>query len=358
MNDKIYIWQKANIKNMELNNRIIRSATNEHLGTLDGYITDDYIKVYSNLAKSGIGLIITSHLAIDKNQRADVTHICVNDSRNEYKLKLLTDTVHKFDSKIIAQISYSGHHGSKMEEQIAKTPSGLGDTVALSKEDIEQCVINHVRTIELLQKVGFDGAQLHMAHGYLLSEFLDPFYNKRTDDYGGNANNRYRIIHEILMQVNKIIKDNFVIIAKIDTVSKDEDKEFINQQIQVCKWLKRDGIDAIEISGSNFKKINQSTPYFLDNALKVKNEVNVPVILVGGFRNINQMNNALERGIDFISMSRPFIADENFIEKLRNNENSICINCNQCFEIFKTQHKRCVLRDDIIRQLEINFPYL
>ncbi len=171
----------------------------------------------------------------------------------------------------------------------------------------------------------------------------------------GNVNNRYQIIHEILMQINKIVEDKFVITAKIDTVSKNEDKEFINQQVQVCKWLERDGIDAIEISGSNFKKLNQTTPYFLDNALKIKDKINIPIILVGGFRNINQMNNALEKGIDFISMSRPFIADENFIQKLRNNEDSICINCNQCFEIFKTQHKRCILRDDIIHQLEINF---
>lgn len=195
-----------------------------------------------------------------------------------------------------------------------------------------------------------------MAHGYLLSEFLDPFYNKRTDNYGGNINNRYRIIHEILMKINKTIEDNFLITAKIDTTSKGEDKEFINQQIQVCKWLERDGIDAIEISGTNFKKFNQPTPYFLENALKIRKEINIPIILVGGFRNINQMNDALERGIDFISMSRPFIADENFIQKLKNGEESICSNCNQCFEIFKTKHKRCALKDDIIYQLEINFP--
>ena len=117
-----------------------------------------------------------------------------------------------------------------------------------------------------------------------------------------------------------------------------------------------DGIDAIEISGNNFKKLNQPTPYFLENALKIRNKVNVPIILVGGFRNVNQMNNALEKWIDFISMSRPFIADENFVQKLKNDEESICVNCNECFEIFKTQHKRCALRKDIIHQLEINFP--
>lgn len=356
MEYKIDVWEKAKIKNMELNNRIVRSATNEHLGTLDGCITDDYIKVYANLAKSGIGLIITSHMAIDKNQRADNTHICINDIRNKNKLKELADTVHKYNSKIIVQISYPGHHGSKMEGQITNTPSGLDNTVAFSKEDIKQCIINHVKTIELLQEVGFDGVQLHMAHGYLLSEFLDPFYNKRTDDYGGNLDNRYRIINEMLIKINKIVKENFVITVKIDTVSKEEEKDFINQQVQVCKWLERDGIDAIEISGSNFKKLNKSEPYFLNNALKIRNEVNIPIILVGGFRNINQMNNALEKGIDFISMSRPFIADDNFIKKLRNHEESMCTNCNQCFKIFKTLHKRCVLRDDIIHQLEVNFP--
>lgn len=350
------IWQKVKIKDIELKNRIIRSATNEHLGTLDGCITDDYIKVYHDLAKNGVGLIITSHMAIDKNQRADITQICVNDSRNEEKLKLLADTVHKYNSKIIAQISYPGHHGSKVEGQIAKTPSEMENTKALLMKDIKQCVKNHVKTIDLLQKVGFDGVQLHMAHGYLLSEFLDPFYNNRTDDYGGNINNRYRIIHEILTEVNNSIKSNFIIIAKIDTISKNGDSDFINQQVKLCKLLEMDGIDAIEISGNNFKKLNQPTPYFLDNALKIRNEVEIPIILVGGFRNIKQMNNALEKGIDFISMSRPFIADENFVQKLKKNEESRCINCNKCFDIFKTQHKRCVLRNDTIHQLKINFP--
>ena len=95
MSNKIDVWQKAKIKNIEIKNRIVRSATNEHLGTLDGCITDDYITVYNNLAKNGVGLIITSHMAIDRNQRADVTQICVNDIRNEEKLKLLTSIVHR-----------------------------------------------------------------------------------------------------------------------------------------------------------------------------------------------------------------------------------------------------------------------
>lgn len=313
-------------------------------------------QIYKNLTKSGIGLIITSHMAIDKKQRADCTHICVNDKRNQEKLNELTNIIHEYGAKIIAQISYPGYHGSKIEGQITKTPSGIGNTKVLSKQDINQCVVKHVETIKHLQELGFDGVQLHMAHGYLLSEFLDPYYNKRTDEYGGNIDNIYRIVHEILVKINKIVKDNFVITAKIDTVSKNEDKDFINQQIEICKLLERDGINAIEISGNNFKSLDQKVPYFLDNAIKIKNEVNIPIILVGGFRDIEQMSNALDKGIDFISMSRPFIAEEDFVQKLKMNQASICINCNQCFEIFKTKHKRCVLKEDIIKQLEINFP--
>ena len=357
MKTKKKLWQKSKIKEIELNNRIVRSATNEHLGTLEGCITDDYIKVYKNLAKSGVGLIITSHMAIDKNQRADSTHICANDSRNVEKLKLLTDTVHKYDSKIIAQISYPGCRRNKEEGKVAKSPSGVDDTEALSEEEIKLYINNYIKTIEHLQEVGFDGVQLHMAHGYFLSEFLDPYYNRRTDIYGGTAKKRYQIIHEIVTGANKIINKDFALIAKIDTVSKTEESDFINQQIEVCKWLEKDGIDAIEISGINFKKYNQPTPYYLENALKIKENVNIPIILVGGFRNILQMEDALEKGIDFISMCRPFIADEDFLQKLKNGEQSRCINCNKCFEIYKTQYKRCVLRNDIVHQLEINFKH-
>ncbi len=355
MENKKSLWQKTKIKNVELNNRIVRSATNEHLGTLEGYITDDYIKVYENLAKSGVGLIITSHMAIDKNQKADSTHISVNDSINDEKLKLLTDTVHKYGSKIVAQISYPGCRQNKIEGKPAKTPSGVDNTEALSYEEIKQYINNYIKTIKHLKEMGFDGVQLHMAHGYFLSEFLDPYYNRRTDSYGGTAKKRYQIIHEIVTEADKIKNRNFIILAKIDTVSKTEDNDFINQQIEVSKWLEEDGIDAIEISGINFKKYKQSTPYYLENALKIKENINIPIILVGGFRNTHQMEGALSKGIDFISMCRPFIADEDFLQKLKNGEQSRCISCNKCFEIYKTQYKRCVLRNDTIRQLEINF---
>lgn len=356
METVVNVWQKTKIKNIEFKNRIVRSATNEHLGTLDGLITDDYIKTYEILAQNEVGLLITSHMAIDKTQRADITHICVNESKNFTSLKSLTSKVHSYGSKIIAQISYGGHKVNSIPNQIAKTPSGIDNSIAMTEDDINDCINSYVKTIETLQDADFDGVQLHMAHGYLLSEFLDPFYNKRSDDFGGNVNNRYKIIHEILTAINKVRKPDFLIIAKIDTISKDSDPNFINDQIKVCKWLEKDGLDSIELSGNNYRNLKQFTPYFFEQAKKIRNEISIPIILVGGFRNMEQINLALSHGIDFISMSRPFIAEDNFVQKLKNNETSRCINCNKCFEIYKTLHKRCVFRKDTVKQLEINFP--
>lgn len=350
------IWKEFNIKNIRLKNRIVRSATNEHLGTLDGMITDSYIDVYRNLAKSGVGLIITSHMAIEKTQRADLTHICINEPKNFEKLKLLTKEVHKTDSKIICQISYGGHHASKVVGKSAMTPSITEETTEMTLNDINNCINNYIKTIKLIKEVGFDGVELHLAHGYLLSEFLDPFYNKRTDEYGGQVENRYRIIHQILSRINELdLNSNFLIIAKIDSTSKSGDSLFLKDQIDICKLLEKDGINAIEVSGCDFKKYKQDTPYFLNNALIIKKKVPVPIILVGGFRNKFQINNAISKGIDLISMSRPFLADKNFIEKLKNNQPSKCISCNKCFNIYKTTFKHCIFDNEINLQLYENF---
>ena len=350
------VWKKIRIKEVELKNRIIRSATNEHLGTPNGIITDSFIDVYKNLANSGVGLIITSNMAIDKSQRSNLAQICINEPENIEKLKLLTKEVHKANSKIICQISYGGHHASKIVGKSAMTPSTTEETTEMTLDDINNCINNYIKTIKLIKKVGFDGVELHLAHGYLLSEFLDPFYNKRTDKYGGTTENRYRIVHQILSKLNNFVLDShFLIIAKIDSTSKSGDPLFLGEQINICKLLEKYGIDAIEVSGCDFKKYKQEIPYFLNNALKIKKTVSVPIILVGGFRNITQMNNAISEGIDLIAMSRPFIADKNFMEKLKKNQASRCTSCNSCFYIYKTIFKHCIFDNEIDFQLYENF---
>lgn len=352
----INMWEKFKIKNIILKNRIVRSATNERLGTLDGIITDEYIDVYRTLAKNDVGMIITSHMAVDKYQRADLTHICINEKSNYSKLKRLTEEVHKYDSIIISQISYGGRKAANIFGKNAMTPSESDITSEMTIDNIKECIKKYITAIHIAKETGFDGVQLHLAHGYLLSEFLDPSYNKRNDEYGGNVENRYRIIHEILSGIKELKLDsNFLILVKIDSTSKSEDINFLNEQLEVCKMLEADGVDCIEVSGANYRKYKQSSPYFLENALKIKDIINLPLILVGGFRNSSQINNALNKGIDLISMARPFIADDKFISKLKNNESSKCITCNKCFEIYSTLYKRCIFNKTTSQQLYDNY---
>lgn len=350
------LWQEYNIKNIVLKNRIVRAATNEHLGSVDGMVTDAYINTYKTLASSGIGLIITSHMAIDKNERADLTHICINEPENFDKLRLLTSEIHKTDTKIICQISYGGYRAIKIAGNNCMTPSGNDGTREMSIKDIEDCINNHVKTIRLIKKLGFDGVELHLAHGYLLNEFLDPFYNKRTDEYGGTTQNRYKIVHQILSKINDLLLDpNFLVIVKVASSTQDSDPLFLNDCITICKYLKQDKVDAIEVSGNDYKGYKQNIPYFLDNALKIKKEVNIPIILVGGFRDKEQINIAIDRGIDLVSMSRPFITDKNFMARLKNNQASKCISCNKCFDIYKKLYKHCIFDKEIDLQLYENF---
>lgn len=350
------IWEQFNIKNIKLQNRIVRSATNEHLATLDGVITKSYIDLYQKLALSGIGLIITSHMAVEKNQRADLTHVCIREKENLEGLKKLTDEVHKTNSKIVSQISYGGSRATKVVGKQAMSVSETKDTTKMTISDINRCIDHYVEAVYLAEKLGFDGVELHLAHGYLLSEFLDPLYNKRTDEYGGVVENRYRIIHQILSNIKQIILNpDFLVMVKINATSKSEDPSFLNDQIKVCELLEEDGVDTIEISGSNYKKYREAFPYFLDHALKIKEKVSVPIMLVGGFRNKDDMNRVIDQGIDLVSMSRPFIADKTFIEKLKDNQISKCVSCNQCFNIYKREFKHCIFDDQVNKQLYKNF---
>lgn len=318
------MFSKGKIKNIEIKNRIVRSATNEHLGNIDGIITDDYIDVYSNLAKNDVGLIITSHMAVDEKQRVDETQICIQKFDNK---KLLTDLirkVHKYGSKIIVQVSQGGKFSSNVEGQVALTPTETETSKCMNLKDINNCIENFALACKIIQDCGADGVQLHMAHGYLLSDFLDPYNNKRTDKYGGSIENRYRIIHQIVSSIKSICKKEFIIMAKINSTSTANSCQFFEQQLVICKMLELDGVDAIEISGMEFAQKNRKMPYFLSQALQIRKQINIPVVLVGGFHKYAQINQAIEEGIDFVSMSRPFICEDDLVFKLKNRVNSKC----------------------------------
>lgn len=344
------MFSKIKVNKTVIKNRIVRSATNEHLGSLQGLITDEYLRVYSNLATNGVGLIITSHMAVNDTQRVDETQICVNDSNNYSRLKELSKIVHQNGSKILVQLSQGGR---KAYFSSVKKSYLCNYSTEMSLDEIYSCINNFTLAAKVIENAGFDGIQLHLAHGYLLSDFLDPFYNKRNDEYGGSIKKRYRIVHEIVRSIRSACSSEFILSVKINSTSKSD--VFLDLQMEVCKLLQNDGIDLIEISGMGFAQANKNYPYFLNEALKIRDVVSIPIALVGGFRNIEQINMAIDKGIDLVSLSRPFICEEDLVIKLKEGRDSICNDCNLCYSIYRNSFKRCVFHDTINKQLKLNF---
>lgn len=343
------------IKKTVVSNCFVRSATNEHLGTYEGIITKSYLDEYEKLARNEVGLIITSHMAVDNEQRVDETQICINKKKNYALLSRLSEIVHYNRSKIIVQLSQGGHNASNLVQQRALSVCDGINIFPMTNDDINKCIDNFVNATLVAKQTGFDGIQLHLAHGYLLCEFLDPFFNKRKDSYGGSVENRYRIIHQIVTKCKKECGDDFILSVKINMSSYEKNSNFFAEQLKVCQWLEEDGIDLIEVSGVEFDQQEKELPYFLSQAITLKKVVKVPIILTGGFRNTSQINKALDNGIDFIGVSRPFICESDFIKKLKEGKNSRCTDCNCCYKIYRDEFKRCFLHNEINEQLKCNF---
>jgi len=345
--------------NLQVKNRIVRSATYMGMATESGEVTDKLIDVYCKLAEFEIGLITTGFMYVSKNGKAMPRQVGVYDDSLISGLKNLVmkvkDTSH--DVKIFAQIAHVGRQvlNYKPSDPLPIAPSAIKDKLCnvvpkeMTKQDIKQCINDFIQAAKRIYYSEFDGVQLHCAHGYLLSEFISPYCNRRTDEYGGSTENRFRIVKEILLGIQDEIGKNFPVSIKLnvgDFVA-DEPQLKIDESKIYAKMLTELGIAAIETSGGLYEsaiygnktasrvKINkiEDEAYFLNEAKIIKNEIGAtPVILVGGIRSVQTVESVLNEGIDFIAISRPLIREPDLIIKWINNisNKSECISCNRC----------------------------
>ena len=256
---------------------------------------------------------------------------------------------------------------------------------ALSEAEINEIIDNFVLAVQRAKKAGFNGVQLHAAHGYLLSSFLSSHMNKRTDKWGGDTENRFRIIGEIIRQARARVGE-YPILAKINAYEKSKDGIKLEEAVKISRYLEQAGCDCIEvscgiaeegfvttrgdfpfemISAENFKmekvpkllhplvglviKRTMDSPeprflYNLPHAEEIKKHVNVPVIVVGGIRKLEDIRNIIEQErCDFVSMSRPFIIEPNLVKKFKEGRQSEskCINCNYCLIGSETHPLKC-----------------
>ncbi|MEE8378358.1 MAG: NADH:flavin oxidoreductase [Candidatus Aminicenantaceae bacterium] len=351
MKKKSILFTPIKINTVTIPNRFVRSATHDFLAANDGYITERQISLYRNLGKGEVGLIITGHAFVHPAGKASPYQIGVHDDGTVEGLNRITQAVHEFPARIFLQIA---HAGRQTKEKLCGctplAPSAVYEPVfkitpkEMTIRDIKAVITQFIQAGVRAKQAGFDGVQLHVAHGYLLSGFVSPYTNKRNDEYGGSLTNRAKIVLEIVKGIKKSAGEQFPLILKMNATDSLKGGLTTEESIQLGTLLEKIGVDGIEVSGgmaesgegSVWKGLRSENDegYFVDAASRIKEAVRVPVFGLGGIRTFSNMESLILEGrVDMISMSRPFIRQPFLVREFRLDrfKKAECISCNKCF---------------------------
>ncbi len=345
------LFEETRLNGMVLANRFVRSATWEGMAGDDGSATPRLADHMAALARGGVGLIISSHAYVHRNGQAGPRQLGVYSDDLLPGLTAMADAVHQNNGKIVLQLAHAGFFADARRtghppfavsniEGIAKSPR-----MELTQKEIGRIVLAFAEAAARAKKAGFDGVQIHSAHGYLLSQFLSPAFNRRTDEYGGSIENRARALLEVLRAVRSAVGPDYPVLVKMNGRDDIDNGLCLEDSLQVGRMLAKGGINAIELSGGFLTggKLSPSRmgihseekeAYFRQEAKAMKEQTGVSLILVGGNRSFRMAERIVAEGAaDYISMSRPLIREPGLINrwKLGNLAKSACISDNQCF---------------------------
>jgi 2,4-dienoyl-CoA reductase-like NADH-dependent reductase (Old Yellow Enzyme family) len=345
------LFSPLRVGSLTLPNRFVRSATHDFLADEDGSVTERTVDLYRTLAEGEVGLIITGHAYVAPEGRASARQIGVDSDSKVAGLGRLAAAVHAFPSRTMLQIAHAGRQTKeKVCACVPLAPSAVFEPVLkvmpreMTGADIRKMIDDFVEAGGRAKEAGFDGVQLHGAHGYLLSGFFSPYTNRRRDSYGGSTENRARAAVEILRGIKDRCGRGFPVIIKLNSEDYLPGGLDVQESIALARILEREGIDAIEVSGGTSEagrgsmwpgvRPEEDEGYFVPAAARIKAAVKVPVFGLGGFRTFRVMERAVASGrVDAISLSRPFIREPHLVRKFRTGDvlRSECISCNKCF---------------------------
>ena len=351
------LFEPAQIGRMSVPNRLVRSATYDGCTEKDGHVTQKQLRLFRDLASGGTGLLITGityvhplgQIAFFQNSLADDD--CIPG------LKELTHTVHQQGSRIAVQLFHAGREAAGLlerKDQQAVGPSVVEDDPYFSRpyreateEDIQEIVSAFGEAARRAREAGFDAVQLHAAHAYLPAQFLSPHTNRRQDHWGGSLENRLRLHREIYRSMRDKAGPDFPILVKLGVADGFPGGLEEGEGLQAARMLAEEGFDALEISsglrGKRYRETEFRTEilrpeqeaYFRHWCSRVKERVEVPVIMVGGLRSPELMEEILHKGeADLVSLSRPLIREPDLVRRWRRQQRDrpACISCNQCLE--------------------------
>ena len=347
------LFDETHLAGLNLKNRFIRSATHDALADERGHMTPALFQIYEDLARGGVGTIITGFTFITDFGQPNPHQMGIYDDSFLDEYQKLTEMVHHYQANIILQIACEGSQTRlNINRMNVWGPSAIEDLAyktipkEMAKEEILFVEKAFADATFRVKKAGFDGVQIQAGHGCLLSKFLTPYYNRRTDEYGGTIENRARITFETYEAIREKVGREYPILIKINSEDFMDQGMTFEECKYVCKKLTELGINAIEISGGTPSsrpnewavrviRANQES-YFKSYAAEIAEEINVPVILVGGNRDFDLLTEILNQtAIEYFALSRPLICESNLINRWHSGDlkRAKCISCNKCFHI-------------------------
>jgi len=326
------IFDETMLGGIPLKNRVFRSATWMAMADGQGRVTDGLVSVYRQLAEGGVGAIVTG-----------ITSVAPADAPLEGIARFYDDSFIAGHRRITDAVHESGaivYLQTAMVASCMGTPQGVVSMPvnAWSVEEGRQIVSWFGDAAARAERAGYDGVQIHAAHGFFLSRFISPRFNQRDDEYGGDARRRARILVDILRDMRAKASPGFSIIAKINASDEMPYGLTVEDFLVASEMLVEAGIDAIEVSANGTSrqgvKPGQNEAYFRGYALALKECVDVPVILVGGHRSLACMNEVInEIGIEYLALSRPLICEPDLLTRWQTGDTSPskCMSCNACY---------------------------
>ncbi len=347
------LFESSTINGMRLKNRLVRSATWEGMCADDGRPTAKLAACYRELARGGVGLIISGFAYVRPDGKQMPGKMGIHTDAFQESYEALTAAVHDADGRIAVQLV---HAGGQAESAVAGrqplAPSAVeaaqfpAKPAELTTDDIDAIVAAFAAGARRARAWGFDAVQLHGAHGYLINQFLSPLTNRRADGYGGGIANRCRFLREVYQAVRDVVGADFPVMIKLNAADNLEGGLEVEDALAAARMLDTLGIDAIEVSagtpasGSRSParmKINapEKEAYHLDLAGRIKAAVSCPVMVVGGFRSFEVAEQAVSSsGMDYVALSRPLIREPDLPARWQAGDRkpARCISCNGCFK--------------------------
>lgn len=324
-------------------NRILKSALSEGIAEANGRPSEALFNLYDQWGKGGAGVLFTGNVMVDKDHLVNANVMIAEDERYLESFSKLAEKAQANGSQLWMQINHPGRQSpfyldkAPVSASNVKMPGKLYlEPRPLSPDEILKLIDAYGNAALLAKKSGMQGAQIHGAHGYLVSQFLSPLTNLRTDEWGGSLENRARFVLEIYKDMRKKVGPDFPVSIKINSADFQRGAFTEEESIKVIQMLDELGMDLIEVSGGTYERAamvgsvqRESTikreAYFMDFIVKVRKLIKSPLMLTGGFRTVKAMNSALEGGeLDFIGLGRPFCLYPTVANDLLNGEMKDC----------------------------------